>query len=103
MHASGAVGDEPRPPSKRGMVAGAATRQSIMPTVRTLVLQAHRWTGLTVGLVLVFMAITGSLIAYRSHLEPVVNRDLLTVPACANRAPLDTLISNARAAHPTGE
>jgi len=74
-----------------------------MPTVRTLVLQAHRWTGLTVGLVLVFMAITGSLIAYRPHLEPIVNSELLTVPACADRVPLDTLAANARAAHPAGE
>src|SRR6202171_6367221 len=107
MHASGAVGNESGPPSKRGRLAGAArsgaaTRQSILPTVRTLVLQAHRWTGLTVGLVLVFMAITGALIAYRPHLEPIVNSELLTVPACANRVPLDTLASNARAAHPAG-
>jgi len=63
MHASGALGDEPGPPAKRDRFAGAArsgaaTRQSILPTVRTLVLQAHRWTGLTVGLVLVFMAIS---------------------------------------------
>ena len=108
MHASGAVGNEPGPPSRRGGFAGAArsgaaTRQSIVPTVRTLVLQAHRWTGLTVGLVLVFMAITGSLIAYRPHLEPIVNSELLTVPACANRMPLDTLAANARAAHPAGD
>jgi vanillate O-demethylase ferredoxin subunit len=74
-----------------------------MPTVRTLVLQAHRWTGLTVVLVLVFMAITGSLIAYRPHLEPIVNSELLTVPACADRVPLDTLAANARAAQPAGE
>src|SRR3984893_17513677 len=108
MHASGVFGQEPGPPSKRGTFAGAvrsgaATRQSIVPTVRTLVLQAHRWTGLTVGLVLVFMAITGSLIAYRPHLEPIVNSELLTVPACANRVALDTIAAHARAAHPAGE
>ena len=70
---------------------------------RTLVLQAHRWTGLTFGLVLVFVAVTGILIAYRPHLEPVVNRNLLTVPACSERASMDTVASNARAVHPGGE
>ena len=73
------------------------------PAIRTLVLQLHRWTGLTVGLVLVFMALTGSLIVYRPQLEPMVNADLLSVPACTARVPLDTLAKNARAAHPEGE
>jgi ferredoxin-NADP reductase len=71
--------------------------------VRAIVLLSHRWAGLTFGLVLVFVAITGITISYRPHLEPVVNRDLLTVPACTDRAPIDTLVSNARAAHPDGE
>ena len=78
-------------------------RMASRPVFRTLVLQFHRWTGLTVGIVLVFMALTGALIAYRPHLEPVVNRDLLTVPACSQRVALDTLASSARAAHPAGE
>src|SRR5205814_532715 len=59
--------------------------------------------GLTFGLILVFMAITGITIAYRPHLEPVVNRDLLTVPACTERVPVDVLGANARARHPDGE
>ncbi|HEY2817116.1 MAG TPA: PepSY domain-containing protein [Casimicrobiaceae bacterium] len=70
---------------------------------RTLVLQAHRWTGLTFGLVLLFVAITGILVAYRPHLEPIVNRDLLTVAACSERVSMDTIASSARAAHPGGE
>jgi len=44
-----------------------------------LVLSWHRWTGLTIGLVLVFMAATGILISYRSRLEPAVYRGLLCV------------------------
>src|SRR5207244_3668254 len=79
--------------------ARSASRTARSPVFRTLVLQFHRWTGLTVGIVLVFMALTGALIAYRPHLEPVVNRDLLTVAACSQHVPLDTLASNARAAH----
>ena len=70
---------------------------------RTLVLQAHRWTGLTFGFVLLFVAVTGILVAYRPHLEPVVNRDLLTVPVCTERVSMDAIASAARAAHPAGE
>ena len=70
---------------------------------RTWVVRLHRWTGLTLGLVLVFMAVTGAFIAYRPHLEPIVNRELLTAPACTPMLPLDTLTRSARAAHPEGE
>jgi ferredoxin-NADP reductase len=70
---------------------------------RTLVLQAHRWTGLTVGLVLVFVAITGILLAYRPALESVVNRDLVTVPACSERVTMDQVAASARAFHPAGD
>ena len=70
---------------------------------RTLVFQVHRWTGLTFGLVLLFVAITGMIIAYRPYLEPVVNRDLLTVPACRERVSMDAIARSARAAHPAGD
>ena len=68
-----------------------------------LVLSWHRWTGLSIGLVLVFMAATGILLSYRSRMEPAVYRGLLTAPACDARVPLDALVSNARAAHREGE
>jgi len=55
------------------------------------------------GPLLIFIAITGSLISYRALLEPAVYPSLLTVPACADRLPLDTLIQNARVTHPAGE
>ncbi|VVE24291.1 Vanillate O-demethylase oxidoreductase [Pandoraea terrae] len=70
------------------------------PTLRTVILQAHRWTGLTVGLVVVLMALTGAAIVFRPNLEPVLNRDLLTVPACTAHVPLDTLAANAAAMRP---
>ena len=74
-----------------------------MNAPRTVVLKLHRFVGLTAGLVLVFTALTGILIAYRPKLEPIVNRELLTVPACGARVPLDVLLRNARAAHPAGD
>ncbi|RQS68224.1 flavodoxin reductase [Burkholderia sp. Bp8963] len=67
------------------------------PAFRSLVLQVHRWCGLTVGLVILLMAITGASIVFRPGLEPVLNRDLLTVPACTARVTLDTLAANAAA------
>ncbi len=60
----------------------------------------HRWTGLTVGLVILFMAITGAAMVFRSQLDPLVSSDLLTVPACDGRASLEALTSNAAAARP---
>jgi vanillate O-demethylase ferredoxin subunit len=52
---------------------------------------------LTVGIVILLMAITGASIVFRPDLEPVLNRDLLTVRHCEARVPLDTLTANAAA------
>lgn len=67
---------------------------------RPLLLQVHRWSGLTVGLVICLMAATGAAIVFRPVLEPAVNRDLLTVPVCAARVPLDVLAANAAVSRP---
>ncbi|BCG05106.1 hypothetical protein PPGU19_096740 (plasmid) [Paraburkholderia sp. PGU19] len=67
---------------------------------RPLVLQIHRWCGLTTGLVTLVTAITGASIVFRPDLEPALNRDLLTVPTCAERLSLDTLVANAAASRP---
>ena len=63
----------------------------------------HRWVGLTVGLVIVMMALTGSVNLFRAPLEPIINRDLLTVASCSERAPLDVLAANAQAVHSVAE
>jgi ferredoxin-NADP reductase/uncharacterized iron-regulated membrane protein len=97
----GGLSNRPQPLPKPGTAAKTGGRARIAS--RTLVLQAHRWSGLTFGIVLLFVAITGILIAYRPHLEPIVSRDLLTVPACSERVSMDTIASKARAAHPNGE
>ena len=85
------------------MAASNAPVKPLRVAIHKTVLAVHRWTGLTVGLVLAFMAATGILLAYRTRLEPLVYRDLLTAPACADRIPLDTLAAKAHAAHPDGE
>jgi len=75
----------------------------VSQTARNAVRHVHRWTGLTAGLVLAFMAATGISIAYRPQLEPIIHRELLTVPACSARVPIDQLAANARVVHPGGE
>jgi uncharacterized iron-regulated membrane protein len=66
-------------------------------------LQLHTWTGLTIGLGVVFLAITGAGFALRPQLDEVVNRELLVVPPCTERLPLDALAANAQAVHPEGK
>jgi uncharacterized iron-regulated membrane protein len=70
--------------------------------IRKYLLPVHRWTGLTVGLLVTAMAMTGAAIMFRPQLEPLVNEALLTVPTCTVRVPLDTLTAGALVAHPGG-
>ncbi|CAL8481324.1 PepSY domain-containing protein [Caballeronia sp. S22] len=70
---------------------------------RPLFLQMHRWCGLTVGWVILLMAVTGASIVFRPDLEPVINPALLTVPTCTARVPLDTLTANAAALRPAAK
>jgi ferredoxin-NADP reductase/uncharacterized iron-regulated membrane protein len=69
-------------------------------SLRNKLLLLHRWSGLTLGLVIVFLAVTASLFVLRPNLEHLVDGGLHTVPACSQRLPLDTLAGIARAAHP---
>jgi ferredoxin-NADP reductase len=71
--------------------------------LRPIVLQCHRWAGLSVGLVMVLIGVTGAAIVFRPQLEPVLNQTLLTVPACTGRVPLDTLAANASSARPAAK
>ena len=71
--------------------------------VRKYVLPLHRWTALTIGLVILIIAATGASMAFRTELEPALNRDLYTVPACDTRQALDSLVANAMAARPGGK
>ena len=73
------------------------------PTINKGIRVVHRWIGLTVGLVIVMMALTGMVNLFRPQLEPVVNRELVTVDTCSARVRLDVLAANARAVHPAAE
>jgi uncharacterized iron-regulated membrane protein len=72
-----------------------------MISLRKFITVTHRWTGLTVGLFAVVLAVTGAGLALRPILDGVVNRRLLVPPeACAATLSLDAQVAAARAAHP---
>jgi ferredoxin-NADP reductase len=73
------------------------------PFLQPVMLRLHRWTGLSAGLVLVMLAVTGATMLFRPQLEPAFERDLLTVPSCLGRASIDTLTAAARGAYPRGK
>src|SRR4051812_17560142 len=67
---------------------------------RQLVFQVHLWSALTVGTVLLVVAVTGALMVFRPELDPVFNRDLFFGPAGGPSQSVDDLVAAARAAHP---
>jgi uncharacterized iron-regulated membrane protein len=56
----------------------------------------HRWTGLTLGLVLILVAVSGAGLAMRPRLEPVLSAHLLHSAPCQAPLALDTLVEQAR-------
>ncbi len=70
--------------------------------IRNVVLPVHRWTALTLGLVVLWMALTGLGLLFKAQLDPAVNRSLETVAACQAPQPVDELVARARTAHPRG-
>lgn len=69
-------------------------------TLRSGVVRLHRWFGLTVGLLVVFLALTGGWIVLRPVLDPVVYPELMIIPSCTKPLPIDTLAAVAREFHP---
>ncbi|MDB5094264.1 MAG: hypothetical protein JWO85_2365 [Candidatus Eremiobacteraeota bacterium] len=73
-----------------------------MSWFRSGVTQIHRWIGLTVGLVAIFLSVTGGWIVLRPILDPVTYPQLLVIPACTKPLPVDSLAKAARTLHPKG-
>lgn len=67
---------------------------------RKKLLWLHTWSGLTIGLAVVFLALTGAGFVLRPQLEDIVYHDLHVVPRCAAPLALDKLAAVARSAHP---
>lgn len=70
------------------------------PAFRKRLLQLHLAVGLTIGLVVTVMAVSGAWMVFRPQLEKRAYPDMLRVTPGENRAPLDLLAANAAAAYP---
>lgn len=68
-------------------------------TFRKNLLWLHTWTGLTVGLAMLFLAVTGGVLVMRPHFEDLLNRSLVRASTCAAPLSLDALGKAAEAAH----
>ena len=73
------------------------------PAARKFLLPLHLWAGLTVGIMIVSQAISGSILDWRPQIEPLLNRHLLVVEPAGPRQSLDVLVARARAAHAASE
>lgn len=60
----------------------------------------HTWVGLTAGLAMVFLAVTGGIVVMRGHFEDQLNAHLVRASVCASPLPLDTQVARARNAYP---
>lgn len=73
-----------------------------MRALRGGVTAVHRWLGLTLGLVVIFLALTGAAIVFRPQADALADPGLMTVPSCVIPLPIDKLAKAARSAHPRG-
>ncbi len=72
-------------------------------TARKILRPFHLWAGLTLGLILIVMAVTGALLVWRGPIEKRLDQKMFVVSPGSERLAPDDLIARARAAHPVGE
>lgn len=63
----------------------------------------HTWSGLTIGMGVVFLALTGAGLVLKPQLEDLVYHDLHVVKKCDAPLALDKLANSAKAAHPAAK
>lgn len=66
------------------------------PTVRRCWLLAHRWLGLTLGLLLLLSALTGSVLTIARPLDVLLHPELFEAPAGAGTASLESVLQALR-------
>lgn len=76
---------------------------TVKPTIRLRLLQIHRWTALSIGLLLLFLAFTGLGLQFRHQLHAFAEPASMRLAGCNAPLPLDQQIAGARAAHSTGK
>lgn len=73
-----------------------------MTRARRWWMRMHRYVGLSAGLLLVLLGLTGSVITYQQELDAWLHPDLLTVRSTGPWMPLGRIEASARAAMPPG-
>lgn len=73
-----------------------------MTPLRIAVTQVHRWVGLTVGLIVVYLAVTGAWIVLRPAEDRVTYPHMMVIPSCTRPLPVDSIAAAAARYHPKG-
>ncbi len=60
----------------------------------------HRWAGISSGLIIVLVGVTGSILVFEDELDVALNPDLYSAETKGIRLPLDEIISQTAQAHP---
>ena len=68
-------------------------------TKKTL-LVFHRWTGISAGLIIVLVGVTGSILVFEDELDVALNPDLYSAEIKGDRLPLDEIVSQTVQPHP---
>jgi len=71
--------------------------------LRKRLLPLHTWAGISAGLVLIFIALTGGVLIFRPTLERPMDAARFVVAAGATRLAPDELVAGARVANPSAE
>jgi uncharacterized iron-regulated membrane protein len=64
--------------------------------IRTGILRLHRWAGLTLALLVAWLALTGAGMLFAPQLRSIVDHDLDVVPVCTDSLPLDSAVAARR-------
>jgi len=93
-------------PSTRGDAANPSGRGSgywVIPcgtAFRKVMFQVHLWLGVALGVYLLVIGLTGSLVVFRGEIEDALRPRLTRVVPGTARALIQTMLEAARAAHP---
>ncbi len=70
------------------------------PRTRSLWVSVHRWSGIILGVLVVLIGVTGSLLIYEDELDTLLNPDLFRVQPGETYLPYDEIIAAAAAVSP---
>ncbi len=71
-----------------------------MKTFRTVLFWCHLVAGVTAGLVILMMSITGALLTYQRQIVAWAERDIRSIQTDGHRLPLDAIVAGASQARP---